>query len=75
MAAGELRPSRETPRVQWFPVDALPGTLLPWYREPLEDALAERDELVRRRERQGIGTVLAGAWIDLRMRLSDHEAE
>jgi 8-oxo-dGTP diphosphatase len=72
--SGELRTSRETPRVEWFPQDEIPTTLLPWYREPLADALTGGDEPVRKHERQGVGAVLEGAWIDLKMRLSDHEA-
>jgi 8-oxo-dGTP diphosphatase len=74
VAGGEPRPSAETPRVRWFPVGSLPGTLLPWYREPVADALADGAP-VQRREHQGLRAVLAGAWIDLRMRLSDHEAD
>lgn len=74
VTGGTPRPSRETPRVRWFALDALPETLLPWYREPLADALAEATQPVLRRERQGLGAILAGAWIDLRMRLTDHRA-
>jgi 8-oxo-dGTP diphosphatase len=74
VAGGTPRPSYETPRVRWFALDELPATLLPWYREPLADALLEAAEPVLRRERQGLGAVLAGAWIDLRMRLTDHRA-
>ena len=72
---GTTRPSHETPKIRWFPVEAVPSTLLPWYREPLADALAGGDRPVFRRERQGLAAVAAGAWIDLRMRLSDHEAD
>jgi 8-oxo-dGTP pyrophosphatase MutT (NUDIX family) len=71
---GELRPSPETPLVRWFPLDAVPATLFPWYRRPLADALADLPEPVLRRERWGVGDVLAGMWIDLRMRVSDHRA-
>jgi len=67
--AGSLRPSRETPRVAWFPVDALPDTLFPWYRTPVADALAARPEPVSRCERLGLAAVWAGMRIDLRMRL------
>lgn len=66
--SGCLRPSRETPVVRWFLPDALPDTLFPWYRAPIQDALAAGDEPVRRREHQGPGAVLAGMAIDLRMR-------
>jgi len=71
---GELETSLETARVAWFPTARVPGTLLPWYREPLADALAPSGVPVQRSEHQGLGAVLAGAWIDLRMRLSDHRA-
>ncbi len=71
---GQLRPSFETPVVRWFPVDAVPETLLPWYRGPLADALADLDTPVRRQERWGLHDILAGIGIDLRMRLTDHRA-
>lgn len=71
---GALRPSAETPVVRWYPLDSPPRTLFPWYRGPLADALADLPEPVTRQERQGIGAVLAGAWIDLRMRLSSNRA-
>ena len=72
--AGAPRSSVETPRVQWFPLDALPSTLFPWYRGPIADALAHAPEPVTRREHQGARAVLAGMAIDLRMRLSDDRA-
>jgi 8-oxo-dGTP diphosphatase len=71
---GRLRPSAETPLVRWFDPAALPSTLFPWYRRPLADALAVRPEPVLRQEHQGLRAVLAGMWIDLRMRASDHRA-
>ena len=71
---GELRPSSETPLVRWFPLDDVPGTLFPWYRGPLADALARRREPVVREERWGLAAIAAGMWIDLRMRLSNHRA-
>ncbi|MGI9590055.1 MAG: NUDIX domain-containing protein [Myxococcota bacterium] len=71
---GETRPSSETPLVRWFPLDAVPGTLFPWYRAPLADALARRPEPVIREERWGLAAIAAGMWIDLRMRLSNHRA-
>lgn len=71
---GEPRPSRETPLVRWFPLEAIPDTLFPWYREPLADALADLPEPVVRRGRWGLRAVLAGMRIDLRMRLTDHRA-
>ncbi len=66
-ASGRLRPSRETPRLAYFEPTQPPATLFPWYRAPLADALAGRSE-VRRQEHQGVGAVLAGLRIDLRMR-------
>jgi ADP-ribose pyrophosphatase YjhB (NUDIX family) len=71
---GAPSPSSETPVVRWFPVDAIPDTLFPWYRGPLADALADRPEPVERHETWGAPEILAGMWIDLRMRLSDHRA-
>ena len=71
---GALRPSSETPRVRWFDVSALPGTLFPWYRAPLEDALHGGPEPVLRREHLGAAAVWAGLRIDLRMRLSGDRA-
>jgi len=65
---GRLRPSDETLRAAWFDPAAPPDTLLPWYREPLADALARHPAPVRRRERLGVAAVLAGMRIDLRMR-------
>jgi 8-oxo-dGTP pyrophosphatase MutT (NUDIX family) len=71
---GELRPSPETPVVRWFDPERVPDTLFPWYRQPLADALARLPEPVIRHDHQGPGAILAGMWIDLRMRLSDHRA-
>jgi 8-oxo-dGTP diphosphatase len=72
--SGAARPSRETPRLEWFAPDALPGTLFPWCRAPIRDALAPLSAPVERRERQGVRAVVAGLVIDLRMRLSDDGA-
>jgi 8-oxo-dGTP pyrophosphatase MutT (NUDIX family) len=71
---GVERPSPETPRLGWFDPAGPPATLFPWYRAPLADALAGHDAPVSRREHQGIGHVLAGLAIDLRMRISDDSA-
>ena len=71
---GEPRPSAETPRVRWFPKDAPPSTLFPWFRGPLVDGLEPVGEVRRHREHQGLSAVLAGMAIDLRMRLADDEA-
>lgn len=73
-AGGRLRPSPETPRVRWWPLDALPSTLFPWYRGPLGDALAPGGSAVSRHEHQGLAAVWAGLVTDLRMRWSDDEA-
>ena len=70
----EPRTSSETPVVRWFSIDSVPGTLFPWYRGPLDDALADLPEPVEREERWGVSAIAAGMWIDLRMRLSDHRA-
>ncbi len=70
--SGTPRPSPETPLVQWFPVEAVPDTLFPWYRGPLADAVAALPEVVVRQERWGPAAIAAGMWIDLRMRLSNH---
>lgn len=65
---GRLCASRETPRVAWFREATLPATIFPWFRIPLEDALAGRPEVVVRRERQGLAAIWAGARIDLATR-------
>jgi 8-oxo-dGTP pyrophosphatase MutT (NUDIX family) len=67
---GTLRSSGETLRVRWFPADDLPDTLFPWYRAPLADARAARGAPLLRREHWGLRQVLAGLWIDLRVRAS-----
>lgn len=71
---GAPRPSRETPLVRWFALDAVPDTLFPWYRGPLADARAGLPGPVQRRERWGLAAIAAAIWIDLRMRVSDHRA-
>ncbi len=71
---GVLTPSPETPRVAWWNPGELPGTLFPWYREPLAQGLAEAGPPVERHEHQGLRAIAAGMAIDLRMRLSDDEA-
>jgi 8-oxo-dGTP pyrophosphatase MutT (NUDIX family) len=78
---GTLTPSDETPELRWFAPGDLPDTLFPWYRAPIRDALESVAEppaaapapLVRR-EHNGAAAVLAGLWIDLRMRLSADRA-
>ena len=72
--SGALRSSRETPRVAWWALDALPSTFLPWYREPLADALHDRPAPVARSNYQGVGAIAEAISIDLRMRWSRGEA-
>jgi ADP-ribose pyrophosphatase YjhB (NUDIX family) len=71
---GAPRPSAETPVVRWWDPDAIPDTLFPWFRGPLEDALAKHPEPLHRRQHQGLGAIWAGLRIDLRMRLSGDKA-
>ena len=70
VAGGSLRPSPETPELAWFDPAALPDTIFPWFRGPLEDALANLPAPAERTEHQGLRAILAGARIDLRMRLT-----
>jgi ADP-ribose pyrophosphatase YjhB (NUDIX family) len=65
VSGGALRPSEETPRVAWFPTEALPTALLPWFRGPLLDAMRESSRPVQRCEHQGLGAIFAGLRIDL----------
>lgn len=69
---GALRTSWETPSVAWFPVDALPSTLFPWFRGPLDDCLAGAEGL-ERDERLGWIAVWTGMKIDMRTRLRGTE--
>jgi 8-oxo-dGTP diphosphatase len=68
--SGTLRTSPETRALRWVDPSRPPETLLPWYRAPLADALAEAAP-VRRSERQGLGAIWAGLRIDLRLRLRE----
>ena len=72
---GDPRPSRETPRVAWWPLDRLPSTLFAWYRQPIGDALAEGAPPVKRTERQGIAAIAGAIRIDLRMRWHNDQAD
>ena len=65
---GALATSRETPRVAWFDRTALPDAIFPWFRTPLDDALAGHPGPVQRSEHQGLAAIAAGARIDLAMR-------
>lgn len=73
---GTLTPSSETPRVRWWPVDALPWTLFPWLSLPVADALAHESGAapVERTDHQGLARILQAARIDLSMRLSDDQS-
>lgn len=71
---GRLTPSPETPRVAWWDPAALPGTLFPWYQEPLALGLAAAAAPVAHAERQGFRTIATGMAIDLRMRWSGDAA-
>jgi 8-oxo-dGTP pyrophosphatase MutT (NUDIX family) len=68
VTGGAIATSRETPHVAWFDVAALPDTIFPWFRTPLEDALAQHAESVERRDHQGPAAIAAGARIDLATR-------
>ncbi|MDP6979609.1 MAG: NUDIX hydrolase [Myxococcota bacterium] len=72
---GQLKRNWETLDLRWFPRDALPETLFPWFREPLRDAFDENiGEPVSRHEVQGVDAVLEAIRIDLRMRVSQNRA-
>jgi len=62
-----LRPGSEVLDVGWFDVRSPPPGLLPWYRDPIRDALASV-ALVERRQRLGWRSVAAAMAIDLRQR-------
>ena len=72
--SGELRPSEETPVVRWFSLDSLPSTLFPWYRAPLEDAVAQADKAAVRTEHHGAAAIWQGFKIDLRMRWTNDQS-
>jgi 8-oxo-dGTP pyrophosphatase MutT (NUDIX family) len=74
VVGGALRPCRETPRLAWFDPAALPATVFPWFRTPLEDALRSMRDPVERREHLGLAAIFAGMRIDLRMRWRDDTA-
>lgn len=73
VTGGSLRGSSETPRVAWFDPKALPSTLFPWFRTPLEDALREAPP-IERHEHQGLPAIATGMRIDLRMRWTNDRA-
>ena len=65
---GQLTPSDESPALAWFAPNALPRELLPWFREPIADALGGGPPVVRE-ERLGARAIAAGFAIDLGVRL------
>ncbi len=67
--SGTPRGSTESVEVRYWPPEAPPAGLFPWYRQPLADALADLPEPVVRRERQGLAAIWAGLRIDLAGRL------
>lgn len=72
---GALQSNWETLELRWFPRDAIPQTLFPWFREPLHDAFSETGSPpVSRSETQGIDAILEAIRIDLQMRISDNRA-
>jgi 8-oxo-dGTP pyrophosphatase MutT (NUDIX family) len=66
--AGELAPSRETPRLRWFGADRPPPTLFPWYRAPLAKARQRGASPVRVEEWQGLAAIWAALRIDFGLR-------
>ena len=72
---GALKTNWETLDLRWFPRDALPKTLFPWFIEPLKDALVDPPMLaVSKQNVQGFAEIFAAIRIDLQMRLSDNSA-
>jgi 8-oxo-dGTP pyrophosphatase MutT (NUDIX family) len=68
VVGGLEQPSDETPRLGWFPADAPPATLFPWFAEPLARARIRGAAPVRVDEWQGLAAILAGLRIDLATR-------
>jgi 8-oxo-dGTP pyrophosphatase MutT (NUDIX family) len=68
VSGGVLAPSAEAPALAWFSPAALPRELFPWFRQPLVDALRGGPP-VTRTERLGVGAIVTGFAIDLRVRL------
>ena len=71
--SGTPTPSDETPVLRWFRADALPSTVFPWFRTPIDDFAAAHPEPVARQEHLGPASVLAGFRIDFLMRWTDDE--
>jgi len=70
---GALRTSHETRSLRFVPIERLPTTLFPWYRQPIEDSQVDQPPVTRRND-QDLATIAAAIVIDLRMRSSDDEA-
>lgn len=70
---GRLSTNWETLDLRWFPVEALPKTLFPWFHEPLDDAFGDPQQLpVSKQNHQGIPVIMDAIRIDLAMRLANH---
>ncbi len=67
VTAGQLTPSRETPRLAWFEALAPPEELFPWYHAPLSSALSGAQPAAHH-EWQGAASILRAMRIDLAMR-------
>ena len=63
---GTLRRNWESIRVQWFPVEALPDGLFPWYVPVIRDAAAGVTHQVEQRQHLGLSTVLTAILIHVR---------
>lgn len=75
VTGGSFKTNWETLELRWFALDALPETLFPWYREPIEDAFVDPPAPpVAKQNNQGVADILAAIRIDLRMRISDNGA-
>lgn len=70
---GRLATNWETLDLRWFPPDALPPTLFPWFREPLEDAFGDPGQLpVSKHNYQGMPEIMEAIRIDLAMRMTNN---
>jgi ADP-ribose pyrophosphatase YjhB (NUDIX family) len=58
------QPGAEVHATAWWPCDGLPRGLLPWYRQPIADALASGPP-VERVERSGLAWIARAARVDL----------
>jgi len=74
-SGGAIGPSDETRGAAYFDPQALPATVLPWCRAPIEDAIAGAPAPASREEHQGVGRILRTIAIDLRMRWTGDRVE